>query len=90
MPLGIFASEQYPEATHQLVPGDQVIFYTDGITEAHNAEGEMFGTARLDRVLENCSVGASDLLRSVLSDLEEFTGGGPPHDDRTLRVAKIT
>jgi serine phosphatase RsbU (regulator of sigma subunit) len=41
-------------------------------------------------VLENCSVTADALLRTVLKDLEAFTGGAPPHDDRTLLVAKIT
>ena len=50
----------------------------------------MCGLGRLDRVLENCAVGASDLLRSVVAELEEFTGGRPPHDDRTLLVAKIS
>jgi serine phosphatase RsbU (regulator of sigma subunit) len=35
--------------------GDQIIFYTDGLTEAHNIHGEMFGTDRLDEALENCS-----------------------------------
>jgi sigma-B regulation protein RsbU (phosphoserine phosphatase) len=90
LPLGIFLGETYKEAVHRLVPGDQLVLYTDGITEAQNSAGEMFGLARLDKVLENCSVGASDLLRSVLADVEEFCGQQPPHDDRTLLVAKIS
>ena len=90
LPLGIVPFEHYDEAVHQLVPGDQLILYTDGITEAHDNKGEQFGVDRLDKVLENCSVGAGDLLRSVLEELEAFTEGRPPHDDRTLLVAKIT
>ena len=89
LPLGITRHTDYPDATHPLVPGDQIVLYTDGVTEAHNGAGEMFGLARLDKVLENCAVGASDLLRSVLEELETFTGGKPAHDDRTLLVAKI-
>jgi phosphoserine phosphatase RsbU/P len=89
LPLGIFPQETYQDATHQLVPGDQLVLYTDGITEAHNDAGEMFGLARLDKVLENCSVGASDLLQDVLAEVEAFTAGRPAHDDRTLLVAKI-
>jgi phosphoserine phosphatase RsbU/P len=89
-PLGIFPGETYKDAVHNLVPGDQLVLYTDGITEAHNAAGEMYGLARLDKVLENCSVGASDLLRSVLASVDEFCGEQPPHDDRTLLVAKIS
>ncbi len=90
LPLGITAETSYPDARHLLVPGDQIILYTDGITEAYDDRGEQFGLARLDKVLENCSIGASDLLRSVLEALEAFTAGKPPHDDRTLLVLKIT
>ena len=90
LPLGIYPREEYLDATHQLVPGDQLVLYTDGITEAHDAANEQFGLSRLDKVLENCAVGASDLLRSVLDDLESFTGSRAPHDDRTLLVLKVS
>jgi sigma-B regulation protein RsbU (phosphoserine phosphatase) len=90
MPLGLFGGERYGEDALELVPGDQLILYTDGITEAHGSGNEQFGLARLDKVLENCSVGASDLLRSVLEALDEFTAGRPAHDDRTLLVMKVS
>jgi sigma-B regulation protein RsbU (phosphoserine phosphatase) len=90
LPLGIVPGEHYADAIHQLVPGDQLVLYTDGITEAYDGRGEQFGLARLDKVLENCAVGAGDLLRAVLGELEAFTGGRAAHDDRTLLVAKIT
>jgi sigma-B regulation protein RsbU (phosphoserine phosphatase) len=90
LPLGILGGEQYEESAMTLVRGDQLILYTDGITEAHDAVGKMFGVERLDRVLENCAVGADDLLRSVLDEVAAFTGGRPAHDDRTLLVLKIT
>lgn len=90
LPLGIFPGQKYSQHTHQLVPGDQLVLYTDGITEAQNAAGQMFGLGRLDRVLENCAIGAPDLLKSVLAAVEEFTAGQPAHDDRTVLVAKIS
>jgi sigma-B regulation protein RsbU (phosphoserine phosphatase) len=90
LPLGINLLEKYASATYNLVPGDQLVLYTDGITEAHNPAGELYGLGRLDMVLENCSVTASDLLKSVLESVEEFTEGQPSHDDRTLLVAKIS
>jgi sigma-B regulation protein RsbU (phosphoserine phosphatase) len=90
LPLGIAPGLSYGEHVHQLVPGDQLVLYTDGITEAHNPNGEMFGLERLDRVLENCSIGASDLLKSVLAAVDEFTAGRPADDDRTVLVCKIT
>lgn len=90
LPLGILASESYPEGHYHLVPGDQIVFYTDGVTESENVEGEPFGLKRLDRILENCAVGANDLLKEVLSGLESFTAGRPLTDDRTVLVAKIS
>jgi sigma-B regulation protein RsbU (phosphoserine phosphatase) len=90
LPLGITSDASYPDARLLLVRGDQIVLYTDGITEAYDCTGQQFGLPRLDKVLENCSIGASDLLRSVLEALETFTGGKPPHDDRTLLVLKIT
>ncbi|MFO0930196.1 MAG: PP2C family protein-serine/threonine phosphatase [Gemmataceae bacterium] len=89
LPLGISADTEYPDATVQLMPCDQVVLYTDGITEAYDPAGRMFGTVRLDRVLENCAIAASDLLRAVLDALDEFTADQPPHDDRTLLVLKV-
>jgi sigma-B regulation protein RsbU (phosphoserine phosphatase) len=90
LPLGIAPAQTYHERTYQLVPGDQLVLYTDGITEAYNEHGEMFGLSRLDRVLENCAVAASGLLESVLDALKEFSGGQPPYDDQTILVAKIS
>jgi sigma-B regulation protein RsbU (phosphoserine phosphatase) len=90
LPLGIAPAQAYRERTYRLMPGDQLVFYTDGITEAQNERGEMFGLSRLDQVLENCAIGASGLLESVLEALNEFTGSQPAHDDRTLLVAKIS
>jgi sigma-B regulation protein RsbU (phosphoserine phosphatase) len=89
LPLGIFPEDAYREAVQELQQGDQIIFYTDGITEAHNVAGEMFGTERLDQMLENCSVQASGLLSSVLQAVEEFAQGRTADDDRTMIVARV-
>jgi phosphoserine phosphatase RsbU/P len=88
-PLGVMEDGEYDEATLALQPGDQIVFYTDGITEAANPQGLMFGAERLDRVLENCSVQASSLLDSVLASMDEFAEGQPADDDRTMIVARV-
>jgi sigma-B regulation protein RsbU (phosphoserine phosphatase) len=88
LPLGILAEERYPEAELQFVLGDELIFYTDGITEAQNPKGEIFGTKRLDRELENCSLRAKALLATVLQAVERFGDGRPADDDRTIIVAR--
>jgi sigma-B regulation protein RsbU (phosphoserine phosphatase) len=90
LPLGLVDDEVYPETTMQLVPGDQIIFYTDGITEAFNEEGEMFEIRRLDRVLDQCALTADGLIQTIVQELCAFTRDAPPADDQTLLVAKIT
>ena len=89
LPLGISEREEYPEEVLVLVPGDQVIFCTDGITDAENDIGESFGTEGLDRALAGSPVGAQAILESALAALKEFTGGAPAKDDRTLLAAKF-
>ncbi len=90
LPLGVSLTEKYVEAIYPLTPGDQIVFYTDGITESQNSAGEVFGEQRLDAALGRCRDVASELINAVLSDLEAFTEGQPPSDDRTLLVAKIS
>ncbi|MCP4246119.1 MAG: serine/threonine-protein phosphatase [bacterium] len=90
LPLGIEVDERYTECTQTLRVGDQLLFYTDGITEAFNPAGEVFGTQRLDQVLTNCRVSATSLINAVLEAVADFGAGRPADDDRTLLVAKIT
>jgi sigma-B regulation protein RsbU (phosphoserine phosphatase) len=89
-PLGITSEGTFDECVQQLQPGDQIIFYTDGITEASDPEGKLFGTHRLDHELGNCSLQASALLESVLRAVEVFANGNPADDDRTLIVARVS
>jgi sigma-B regulation protein RsbU (phosphoserine phosphatase) len=90
VPLGVLQEQQYELATQVLRPGDQIIFYTDGITEAMNPQGDMFGQERLDQVLENCTLYASALIERLMNAVSEFTAGRPADDDRTVLVAKIS
>ena len=90
LPLGVMPNARYEECVQGLQPGDQIIFYTDGIADARNPAGEMFGTRRLDYALENCSLQASALLDAVLQSVDEFAQGCPADDDRTLIVARVS
>lgn len=90
LPLGIEPGETYPVRRTTFRPLDQIVFYTDGITEAQAASGEMFGIGRLDRVLSGCRHNAEDLIEDVTSAVEKFTDGATPNDDRTILVAKIS
>ena len=90
LPLGITDEAVYTNAAHTFVPGDQIIFYTDGITEAMNGRGKMFGIEQLDQVLENCALTADGLIRSVIDAVTTFADGHPADDDRTMIVAKVS
>ncbi len=90
LPLGVRTGVQYPEASRKLQRGDQLIFYTDGITEAHNRDDELFGLERLDLSLKNCKQEAQSLLDEVLQAVEAFADGRPSDDDRTLIVARVS
>jgi phosphoserine phosphatase RsbU/P len=88
-PLGITDDGNYQDAELQLYTGDQIIFYTDGITEAMSVDGEQFGMERLDLELENCSLQAQALMNSVLEAVDRFSEGRMPDDDRTIIVGRV-
>jgi sigma-B regulation protein RsbU (phosphoserine phosphatase) len=89
LPLGIDADESYIDVVQEFSPGDSIVFYTDGITEARAPGGELFGLERLDQILVSDNAPVEKLLRHVVSAVEEFTGGAAPNDDRTLLVARV-
>ncbi len=90
LPLGLFEGIKYEQTAIDLVPNDQIVFYTDGITEAIDPTGEQFGLSRLDQAIENCYLTADGLMRTILEALEAFTSGMPAADDRTILVGKVT
>ena len=90
LPLGVLAEIEFADHAEELRRGDQIIFYTDGITEAPSPDGEMFGTKRLDEVLSECSAEPSEIIESVRSHLHAHTGGAAPSDDQTLVVSRVT
>jgi sigma-B regulation protein RsbU (phosphoserine phosphatase) len=78
------------EETIPLRPGDLYLFFTDGITEAMNAEDDCFGEARLGHLIEEHAHLPSDELRErVLREIEAFVGPAPQHDDMTLILLRI-
>jgi sigma-B regulation protein RsbU (phosphoserine phosphatase) len=89
-PLGVFDDTEYPQATLTLRPGDVLVLYTDGITEAMDSGNNQFGVDRLNEVLARCDLSATALVNSILEALDRFTRGHAAHDDRTLLVAKVS
>lgn len=84
MPLGLLPGMTYEVHELQLEPGDSILFYSDGLVEAHNPKREMFGFPRLMEYVATHTGGAA-LIHSVLEDLEIFTGPDwEQEDDVTL------
>jgi sigma-B regulation protein RsbU (phosphoserine phosphatase) len=89
MPLGVDADATYAQQTLHLSPGDQLLLYTDGVTDALNARGEEFGFPRLQAALRDRPAGqAAEVLEALERSLQAFTEGLAPFDDVTLVVAK--
>jgi phosphoserine phosphatase RsbU/P len=87
--LGIARDQAYPEAREPLLPGSAVVLFTDGVIEARR-EGELFGHARLDRLLaENRELRASDLAQAVVDGARAYAGG-ELSDDSAVVVVKRT
>lgn len=82
MPLGLLPGMQYEEQTGWIEPGDVVLLHSDGLAEAHNERGEMYGFPRLAEKM--MVVDAETMIDSLLDDLAGFKGDGDQEDDITL------
>lgn len=87
--LGVFEDTQYDEAQIQLLPGDTLVLYTDGITEAHDSKSEMYGLERFEMA---CAASGeqplSVMIEHLLADVDQFTGDAPQYDDITVMVVR--
>jgi sigma-B regulation protein RsbU (phosphoserine phosphatase) len=87
LPLGIFPHEHYRTGTYQMVPGERLIAFTDGIFEASNRQRKQFGTAGIISSLVKLAHSASTaeaLLDALIEDVSEHMEGQSFEDDFTL------
>ena len=81
MPLGLMPGMLYEEKQTIVVPGDGVLLCTDGLVEAHDPRGEMFGTPRLRSLLSERPEAGRGLSATLMKELERFTGEGREQED---------
>ena len=75
----------YKSGVTTLSPGDKIFQYTDGVTEATDKDNNLFGMQRLEDALNNAKdKSATDILKAVKSDIDEFVGDAPQFDDITM------
>ena len=87
MIVGLFPGAEYEQETVQLVPGDVIVVFSDGVSEAVSATGEEFGEDRIrDTVLAVRHEAPEDIQRGLLQQVREFTRGAMQNDDITALV----
>jgi sigma-B regulation protein RsbU (phosphoserine phosphatase) len=89
LPLGMFCSAEYPARKLRLAPGDTLLLYTDGFSEATNQSDVEYGASRLSRVaLEHRVSGPRPLIHACLDDLAAHVAGAPRQDDLTMMAIR--
>jgi phosphoserine phosphatase RsbU/P len=89
-PVGMFDDATYDEMSLVLAPGDVFVLYSDGITDTQNAEKEFYGWQRLcAAVTASASQSAAEIADRCLADVDNFSSGAHPFDDRTIVVLKV-
>jgi sigma-B regulation protein RsbU (phosphoserine phosphatase) len=87
--LGPFPDLASVDRVVRLDPGDALLLYTDGVTDARSADGSFFGEERLRRTLEGCAgSSADDIVKEIDGKLNEFHGG-QPRDDIAFVLVRV-
>jgi sigma-B regulation protein RsbU (phosphoserine phosphatase) len=89
IPLGIDPETQYVEASASLHPGDTLLIYTDGITEARNRKSEMFEVGRIEHLLSTTTDTPAGIVGRLRQQVTDFQDGQPAADDQTILVLRI-
>ena len=90
LPLGLFDEAEYDELSFQAKPGDLFVFFSDGILDAQNRNGELFGRKRVEEIVTSCSTKSADcVVNNIFSAVAEHAAGLDPFDDQTVVAMKV-
>ena len=90
MPVGLLESAEFEVATEHLEPGDKVVIYSDGVSEAQNTAGEFFGKKRLRELVSARAAESCEAIHDAIQEaVAAFTEGAPQSDDITLLVLEF-
>ena len=91
LPLGVLSGKKYEEQETDLASGEGLFLYTDGLTEAEDADHRLFGEARLLEDVRRFSGGkADDFVKSMAAEVKAHTRGSNPSDDLTMLAVRFT
>jgi sigma-B regulation protein RsbU (phosphoserine phosphatase) len=90
LPLGLFDEAEYDEFTFPAQPGDLFVFFSDGILDATNKAGELFGRTRLEQVIADCYRGSPEsIVKSIFKAAAEHAAGVETFDDQSVVAIKV-
>lgn len=90
LPLGLFDDADYDEFTFRMKPGDMFVFFSDGILDARNRRGELFGRKRVEKIIAECAGKSADcVVDSLFKAAAEHSAGVEAFDDQTVVAIKV-
>jgi len=90
LPLGLFDDAEYDEFSFQAKPSDMFVFFSDGILDARNTEGELFGRQRVEQISAECAAKSADyVVDALFKAVEKHAAGVDPFDDQTVVAIKV-
>jgi sigma-B regulation protein RsbU (phosphoserine phosphatase) len=90
LPLGLFDEADYDEFKFRMKPGDMFVFFSDGILDARNSEGHLFGRGRVEKIVAECAKKSADcVVDSLFKAAAEFSAGMEAFDDQTVVAIRV-
>jgi len=90
LPLGLFDDAEYDQFTYTAETGDVFVFFSDGILDAGNKSGDMFGRTRVDQIVtQHCASSAEEIVKAIFKAVAEHATGVEAFDDQTVVVIKV-
>ena len=90
LPLGLFDEANYDELQFHMKPGDMFVFFSDGILDARNRKGEMFGRGRVEQIISECKEQSADcVVTSLFQAVAEHSAGVETFDDQTVVAIRV-
>jgi phosphoserine phosphatase RsbU/P len=90
LPLGLFDEADYDEFTFRAKPGDMFVFFSDGILDASNRHGELFGRARVEKLVAECAAQSPDcVVNNIFKAVTDHAAGVDAFDDQTVVAIKV-
>ena len=90
LPLGLFDETDYDEFRFRMKPGDMFVFFSDGILDARNRNGELFGRGRVEQIVGECAAKSADcVVDSLFKAVADHSAGMETFDDQTVVAIKV-